>query len=89
MKNGPATTLSSQRRLKGTAEVTDFNLEILVFCLLESWVVEMTSMSAMLGISEDLGGRSPELCVLFKEKKHQANESLRSLLQPADKVSNE
>lgn len=68
MKNGLAITLSSQRRLKGTAEVTDFTLEILAFFLLELWIGEMTSMRAMLGISEDLGGRSPELRVLFKEK---------------------
>lgn len=68
MKNGLAITLSSQRHLKGTAEVMDFSLEILVFSLLESWVGEMTSMRATLGISGDLPPRSPELCVLFKGK---------------------
>lgn len=37
MKNGLAITLSSQRHLKGTVEVTDFSLEILVFSRIVGW----------------------------------------------------
>lgn len=77
MKIGLAITLSSQRCLTGTVEVMDFNLEILVFSFLESWVREMTSMKAMLRASGHLGGRSPELCILFEEK-NQSSESLAS-----------